>query len=75
MLVAAVQGVIGAFNEDPSPFDQGGGEKTCDRAENDLLEKSRVHVFFIALRVPAGGLFPPTLSPAPAPTWIEQEKE
>jgi len=43
MLVAFVQSVIGPFDKDSSPLDERRGEKRGNRAENHLLEKSRLH--------------------------------
>ena len=43
MLIALVQGIIGAFDKNPSPLDEGGGEESRDRTENHFLEKSSVH--------------------------------
>src|ERR1700730_1440825 len=44
MLITFVQSVIGTHNKDFSPFNQRGRKKPSDRAENHLLEKSRLHV-------------------------------
>jgi hypothetical protein len=43
MLVAFVQGVIGAFHKNSRPLKHRGGEETCDRTEDNLLEESGVH--------------------------------
>jgi hypothetical protein len=43
VLVTPVQGVIGTLDEDFSPLNKRGREETSDRAEDYLLEKSRVH--------------------------------
>jgi hypothetical protein len=44
MLITFVQSVIGPFDKDFSPLDERRGEKCGNRAENDLLEKSRPHL-------------------------------
>jgi len=44
MLIAFVQGVVGPFNEDLRPLQDRGGEKPRKRAENDLMEKSGMHL-------------------------------
>ena len=44
LFVAAVEGVIGAFDEDFAPLDKAGGEEPGDRAKNELLDKCGVHL-------------------------------
>src|ERR1044072_3975766 len=43
VLVALVQGVISAFDEDFSPLNEAGRQETGDRADNDFLIERRVH--------------------------------
>src|SRR5256714_9747468 len=43
VLIALVQGVIGASHEHFAPFQEGGREKSRDRADDDFLEKGGVH--------------------------------
>jgi hypothetical protein len=43
MLVTFVQSVIRPYNKDFSPLDERRREKRGNRAENHLLEKSRLH--------------------------------
>jgi hypothetical protein len=43
MLVALVQGVIGAFDKDPRPLEHRRGKKTGQRAKDHFLEKRGVH--------------------------------
>ena len=42
--VAAVERVIRAFDEDFAPLDQTSGEKCGDQANDNFLEKGRVHL-------------------------------
>src|SRR2546423_802468 len=44
MLVTFIQGVIGTFDKHARPFKDRRGQKTGERAEDHLLEKSGVHV-------------------------------
>ena len=46
MLIALVQGVVGAFDEDFGPFHQRGGEESGEGANDNLLEESGVHPVF-----------------------------
>jgi hypothetical protein len=41
--VAAVEGIICAFDEDNRPLDEAGGEKPRYHAEDNLLEESGMH--------------------------------
>jgi hypothetical protein len=43
MLVTFVQGIVGAGDEYFSPLDQASREETRDHAEDDFLQKGRVH--------------------------------
>jgi hypothetical protein len=44
MLIAFVQGIVGPFHEDLRPLQHRGGEESRNRAENDLLKKSGMHL-------------------------------
>jgi hypothetical protein len=44
MLIAFVEGVVSAFHKDLRPLQYRGSEKTGNRAENDLLKKSGMHL-------------------------------
>jgi len=57
VLVAFVQGVIGTFHENSGPFHERGGEKSGERADEDLLKESGVHPFLKATLVPVSKLF------------------
>jgi hypothetical protein len=46
MLVAFVQGIVGAFDEHFRPLENGRSEETCDRAKDHFLEKRGVHLLF-----------------------------
>jgi hypothetical protein len=46
VLVALIQGVVRAFNEDFRPLDQGRRKKSGKRADDDFLEKRGVHSRF-----------------------------
>jgi len=43
MLIAFVQGIIGAFDKNPSPLDEGGGEEGRNRTKDHLLGESSMH--------------------------------
>ena len=43
MFVALVQGIVRALNENPSPFDESGSEKTSHHADDDFLSERRMH--------------------------------
>ena len=57
MLVALIQGVIGAFNKDFGPFDERCGEKSGKSADENFLEECGVHPFLRATIVPVIELF------------------
>jgi len=44
VLIAFVQGIVGPFHEDLGPLQNRGSEKSGNRAENDLLKKSGMHL-------------------------------
>ncbi len=44
MLVAFVQGIVGPFDKDLRPLQNRGSEESRNRAENDLLKKSGMHL-------------------------------
>ena len=44
MLIAFVQGIVGPFHEDLRPLQHRCGEESGNRAENDLLKKSGMHL-------------------------------
>ncbi len=44
MLIASVQGIVGPFHEDLCPLQHGGGEESGNRAKNDLLKESGMHL-------------------------------
>jgi hypothetical protein len=44
MLVAGVEGFIGAFHENFAPLDKAGSGKPGKGAKNDFLEKRRLHL-------------------------------
>ena len=46
VLIAFVQGVIGAFNEDLSPLDKRSREKPGNCAQDYFVEESRMHGVF-----------------------------
>lgn len=43
MLVALVQGIVSAIDEDLGPLNEAGGGKASDHANKDFLRKCRVH--------------------------------
>ena len=57
VLVAFVQGIIGALHENPCPFNEAGREKTGEGADEDFLEEGGVHPFLKAAIVPATKVF------------------
>ncbi|HXP34947.1 MAG TPA: hypothetical protein VN827_05315 [Chthoniobacterales bacterium] len=57
VLVAFIQGVVGALDENPCPFDEAGGKETGEGADEDFLEEGRVHSFLTATIVPVAKLF------------------
>lgn len=44
VFVAGVQGIVSAGNEDLAPLQKTGRQKPCDSAEDDFLDKGRVHL-------------------------------
>ncbi len=52
VLIATVERVIRAGDEGFSPLDEGGREKSCDHANNHLLQKRGVHSVVGAGAVP-----------------------
>jgi len=67
MLITFVQSVISPLDKDFPPLDQRGRKKCSNRAENHLLEKSRLHVDFSStLSAIAARPFCPDFNPAPS---------
>ena len=64
MLVAFVQGVIGAFDEDFGPFNKRSGKKTGKSADQDFLEERGMHPSLTATMVPVSKLFAEDADPA-----------
>jgi hypothetical protein len=50
MLVAAIQGLVGAFHEDLTPFNDTCGSETRDRTNDYFLDKGRLHPLFKSTR-------------------------
>jgi hypothetical protein len=50
VFVAAVERFVGAGNESFAPFDERGGKKTGDHANDNFLQKGRVHAAFWSRR-------------------------
>ncbi len=46
MLVSLVQGVVSAFDKNFRPLNEGGGQETGKRANNDFLKEGGVHHHF-----------------------------
>ena len=46
MLVTAIQGLIGAFHEDLTPFNKAGRGESRHSTNDDFLEKGGVHYAF-----------------------------
>jgi len=57
VLVAFIQGVIGAFNKDFGPLDERGGKKTGKSADENFLEECGVHPCLSATMVPVSQFF------------------
>jgi hypothetical protein len=57
VLVALVQSVIGAFDKDLGPFNERGGKKSGESADQDFLEERGVHPFLRATMMPVRQLF------------------
>lgn len=65
MVVALVQGIVGAFDKYFSPLDEAGGEEAGDHAKDNFLWKRRVHFQTLgAEAVPSGEALSPE-SPLP----------
>jgi hypothetical protein len=52
VLIAFVQGVVGAFHENSGPFDERSGKKSREGADQNLLKEGGVHPFLKATLVP-----------------------
>jgi hypothetical protein len=50
VLITFVQGIVGPFNKDLRPLQNRGSEKSGNRAENDLLKKSGMHLQYSGSR-------------------------
>lgn len=70
MLVTFVQGIVGAGDEYFSPLDQASREETRDHAEDDFLQKGRVHFPAKGSRSGAMGT---ALPEAPLPRFHDPE--
>ena len=72
VLVALIQGVVGAFDENSCPLDQRGGEETGKGADEDFLEEGGVHPCFNSSDSASGeglyklsiSMFPIAINPA-----------
>ena len=57
VLIALVQSIVGAFHENFCPFNEAGGEKTGEGADEDFLEEGGVHPCLTAAIVPVDRVF------------------
>ena len=46
MLITPIQSIVSAFDENFGPLEKRGGEETGKSADQDLLEKRRLHAVF-----------------------------